>query len=521
MVTPVRRHPFLALAGAVVGAVVLSSVAARANVRSQALYARGLVPFNTGQWDQAYRLFNEAVQADSTDAVALYYRGLTEARRGATAAAIQDIEKAIELNPSLPHAALDLGIAYFDSGQYAVAKTWLERGLQQGSERFTAAFFLGLTLYRLGDDAAALPYLNQAKADPELRAAAGYYAGLALLRQGNTEAGRTELTEVTHQQPQSEVGKAAQRYTAMEEGRRPSKAPEEAAKPWSLAATASVQYDSNVVIEPSDSDVLLTAQGVSGQDDGAAVLTAGGGYTLLDAVVGSLRAEYDFYQSIHFQLTEFDLQGHRVRLGAASRPGNVSYGITGTYDFYALDYQSFFQEALATPWVSVAEGEAAAMQVYYTMRGRDFFRDPFDPGRDSINNAAGIRQYAMLGSAARVLGVGYQFDSEDTLSDGPMGKDFEYNGHQLDIGVSLPLWSLVDLQLAYLFRLEDYQFPNSRADFEFRRHDNAHQFVVALAHDLAPHVAVISDFIGIINNSNVGAFDYDRYIVSLGLRMAF
>src|SRR6185295_8749529 len=138
----------------------------------------------------------------------------------------------------------------------------------------------------------------------------------------------------------------------------------------SVYGALAFEYDSNVNAAPSDS--AYNGSG-SGEGDGATVVGAGGGYTLLDTDFGSLRATYDFSQSIHFQLSEFDLQGHRLRLEAASPAGWLSYGLAGTYDFYLLDYQSFYQEILGTPWVAVREGSAAATQLYYTARGRDFF----------------------------------------------------------------------------------------------------------------------------------------------------
>ena len=56
-------------------------------MQSQVLYARALVPFHEGRWEQAYTVFDEAVAADDRDALAVYYRGLTQARRGAQPAA--------------------------------------------------------------------------------------------------------------------------------------------------------------------------------------------------------------------------------------------------------------------------------------------------------------------------------------------------------------------------------------------------------------------------------------------------
>ena len=253
--------------------------------------------------------------------------------------------------------------------------------------------------------------------------------------------------------------------------------------------------------------------------------------------IASLRASYDFYQSIHFQLTDFDLQGHRLRLDLASKPGTVRYGIAGTYDFYALDYRSFFQEVLGTPWLAVAERDDTTTQVYYTARGRDFLEKPYDPSRDAVDQAVGLRQYIVLGDSDRVLSIGYQFDSEDTLAHGQPGqpvicspttqtsgcgaRDFEYNANQFDVGIVTPLFGVARAQAAYLLRLEDYQFPNSRVDFAKRRHDAENQFAIALEHDLTSFLVLTFDFIGVVNDSNIDNFQYDRDIVSLGLRAVF
>jgi tetratricopeptide (TPR) repeat protein len=488
---------------------------ALANARSQALYSRGLVPFNRGQWEQAYALFDQAVEADPGDPVALYYRGLAEARRGMEADAIRDFEAALKLDPKLPHAALDLGIAYFDTTQYVPAKSWLEQARQQPGDRFAAALFLGLTEYRLGDYAGAVTYLNEAKADPELRGAASYYAGLALLKQGDTAGARAEMTEVAREQPQTEMGRAAQAYLAG------GAAPALATKPWSVYGGVSFGYDSNVVIGPSNSDFNFNAIGIGQQGDGFALLQAGGAYRFLDTDWGSLTARYDFYQSIHFDLTQFDLQGDRFQLDAVSRPGRVTYGLYGAYDLYLLNYQTFFQEGIGIPWVALAEGDRATTQVYYRIRGRDFFRGPFDPGRDGFGNAFGLGQLLSLGEPGWLLNGGYQFDAEDTVSNGPQGKDFQYNANEFTVEVTAPRFWETTVRAGYMFRLEDYQFPNSRVDFAFRRHDHANQVALGAVHELTPNVALTLDYIGVFNGSNIADFVYTRNIVQGGVRVMF
>lgn len=494
---------------------VASPVPVFANVESQALYARGLIPFNRGEWAAAYQLFDEAVAADPNDAVAVYYRGLAQARRGEPAGAIPDFERALALDPGLPHVALDLGIANYDAGQYAAAQQWLERARQQPGERYTAALFLGLTLYRLGDLNNALSYLNEARSDPEVRATATYYAALTMLRRGDTGAARQLFAEVAAEAPQSEVGQAAQAYLGG------GAAAPVGVKPWGVYGQLNIEYDSNVVIGPDTSNPGFVAAGLTSQGDGRVVLAAGGHYRFLETEYGALLGSYDFSQSLHFDLTQFNLTGNRFQLHAQSKPGRLSYGISGAYDLYLLDFGNFYQEAIGLPWLSYAWVPEAPTQVFFRIRGRDFLGTSYDPGRDAVNYGLGVRQWLSLGDPQWLLTGGYMWDAEDTISDGPAGRDFQYKSNQFDIGVTLPRMFDTTIQLAYLFRLDDYQYPNSRVDFAFARHDNASQFVIGAVYDVTANLALTLDFIGIVHNSNILDFEYPRIVVGPGVRVSF
>ncbi|MBI4518956.1 MAG: tetratricopeptide repeat protein [Deltaproteobacteria bacterium] len=517
-----------------IAALVGAAVPAGANSRSQALYAKGLVPFHNGRWDDAYKLFDEAVKADANDAMALYYRGLTAARRGQPNLAIADLERAAQLRPQITHLALDLGITHFDAGQYPEAQRWLEQAYGTAADRFAAAFFLGLTHFRREDFAKARAYLAEAERDPDLRAQAHYYAGLALLRQGHETEGRAALQKAAQGRPDTETARAAQGYLgAAAEVRKPPTPRAAAAKPWSLHGSAGVEFDSNVILAPSDSSVSSTD---TGQDDGRGILGLGGRYHLLDSDAAQVSASYDLSQSIHMQHTGFDLQGHRVRLQGVTSQGPVQLGLAGTYNFYALNYRTFFQEALFTPWVTLPEGDAASTQVYYTFRGRDFFRYPYNTDRDSMDHALGVRQYSLLGAPDRLLSFGYQFDYDDPLRDTRGGDDFQNKAHQLEVAVSSPVADLGTAQLSYLFRLEDYQFPNTRTQvvvvdpitqvptvvFDgLRRHDNQHEFTVVFSRDLSEHLQLSLAYLGVLNNSNIADFDYSRHILSAGVRVQY
>lgn len=504
---------------AVAIAVTLFPATVLANAVSQALYAKGLIPFNAEHWNEAYQLFEEATRADAEDPLAAYYRGLASARLGFPDAAREEIERALRLWPQLPGAPLDLGILYFDAQQYEKAEPWLQQAYTEPHDRFVAALFLGLSRFRQGDAAGAHQFLTEAAKDPEVRSAAQYYDGLVLVRQRQVADARERFAAVQAERPDSDIGRASAQY--LQTGEAPPLEPSAVAvpmKPWSAHAAAAFEYDSNVVLASSE-DVVRNNRGIDHQSDGRFVVDAGGLYHVFQRPYLDAALSYDFSQSVHFRLTQYDLQGHRVRLDLAAPGERIQYGLSGWYDFYALDYQTFLQEGVGVPWVTFFEGRVAATQAFYRVAGQDYFRGPLNPFLDGVNQVVGLRQSFLLGAVDRHIDVGYQFDSESTSSNN--GKPFDYLGNQVDAEFATSLWGLADGTFGYLFHYEDYEHPNPRNASGYHRRDRISQFLVELTRPLTPSLTAGLWYIGTVDDSNTDEFRYNRNVVHVGVNFAF
>jgi tetratricopeptide (TPR) repeat protein len=490
---------------------------ASANTRSLQLDAKGLVPFQAQRWQDAQQIFTDALAADPDDAVAAYYRGLSAARLGNQADAIRDLERALALDPSLTRALLDLGILYFDTGQYAAAQQWFERAYQQPDSRFAAALYLGVTRLRLGDAASAIPYLREAEKDPALRQTGQYYEAVALLRDGQTSQGKALLQQVQAGPAELQTTQIAKQAIA---GGGTTVIAAAAEKPWSVHANAGLGYDSNNGLVPSSSAAQVGLD-TAGETDGFFRVGAGADYTLARADVGSAAMGYNFYNSVHFSTPRFDLQSHRLNLTLATPIRNTFWqaGIAGIYDFYLLDYQSFYQAGRGTPFVNFFEGDIAATQVFYTFGGQDFFRGPFNPFRDSFINRVGLRQMFLLGAVDRFMSLGYTWDDFDPLSRD--GTDFAYNDNMFDVAVDFPVFDFAHGQLGYLFDIQNYEHPNSRVDYRKRRHDGQNQVVVHLSHAFTDMISADLAYLGVFNHSNIDDFEYDRQIIQANVWLQF
>ena len=502
-----------------------------ASTQSQQLYARALIPFHAQRWADAQKLLDQAVAADPNDAMAAYYRGLTYAHLGSPDKAISNIEHALSLQPDLPPAVLDLGILYFQTGQYDRAAQWLQRAYPQPSTHFSAALFLGLTKLRQGDAKTAESLFAEAAKDPSLRQTAQYYEAVASLRAGASAEGRQLLGQVQLGPADTETAQIAKQYLATA----PATAALAIGKPWSIYGRAGFGYDSNVTLTP---DNVTIAPGVKlvncytmvngqcrsldtkGEEDGFFALSLGGQYRLFATDLGQGSLGYDFYQSVHFQSSSFDLQNHELHLDLSStRRGIFQAGVSGFYDFYMLNYQSFYNQGRGVPWVTFFEGPAAATQLYYQFISQDYSRGPFSPFRDAFNNAVGARQYVLFGAADRFASIGYQWDDNDPLSRN--GTDFAYFDNIIDARVDFGVLDWVHGTVGYAVDFQDYKHDNSRTGYAKRRHDFDNQIVVRFSRDLLTYLTADISYYGVINDSNIPDFQYDRNIIEATVRLYF
>lgn len=533
--TPMRKSETRLIAlGALI--VTLSVPAVTwANAASQALYTKGLIPFAAEHWNEAYKLFDEAVAADANDPLAAYYRGLCAARLGFPDVAKKEIERALRLWPALPGAALDLGIVYFDAGEYQQAEQWLRQAYEQPNDRFQAALFLGISRYRQGDDAGATQYLKEAAKDPQSRATAEYYSALVALRQNRAAEANQLLGDVRAAQPRSEIGQIATEYLTTGTTTAPPTAPVTTAaaplpKPWGVYAGGAFEYDSNVTLAPTENEVVPPNS--PDESDGRFVINAGGFYRVLDRPQANISLGYDLAQSIHFSLREWDLQTHRLRGDFSGRVGMFGYGLATWYQFSLLDYEGFAHQGVGIPYVTFYEGQVAATQLYYRLRGTDYIADPTDPFVDGLNNAVGVRQTFLLGAADRTVTFGYQFDDEntesvtvtDTTQIGTVRRtldEFSYVGHQFDLIFSSGVLDWFNTSAGYLFHYEEYTEPSSLNASGFHRRDRIHQVLAEIERPIIPGLSARFWYIGTFDDSNTDEFRYDRHVVHLGVMYAF
>jgi tetratricopeptide (TPR) repeat protein len=493
----------------IVSCVATAGVAA-ASEQSQLLSSRGLVEFHAERFPAALDLFDRALSADPTDVYARYYRGVTRSRLDDTAGAIADLRAALAAKPDFPQAALDLGIALVQTGQYREAIPWLQQAQAVSDLDGQASLFLGIAQLRLGEPGAAQANFERAEArDPKQRLAARYYLGVAAYQRGQLRASQEQFTYVAQASPGTEMGREA--TTFLERIRTT-----QAHAQYQAYAALGFQYDSNV---PLLNDTITALPGINNQQsDGATLISFGGTYVPWHNDSVALLLGYDFFQSLHFSLSDFNLQDNGPSLQVAVDLGRVKGGILGRYDYYLLETNSFLQEGTALPWLTVPEADFGRSEVYSRIRRRDFKNAAYDV-LNSFDYAAGVRQVVYVTSPDRSVSLGYQFDKNDPIVDDnqPFGSSsYGYDGNEVSIGGGWLLPQSITAGATFAYRHNRYDFVASDG-----RKDDEYLVTTTLSRPMTEHLNLTLAYLGDYNNSNESLFDYDRSIVSVTMEVRF
>ena len=495
-------------APAVLLGVLLLAQRGAASETSTLQRSEGLTKFYAGQYRDALALFNAAVQADPEDIEARYYRGVTAGRLSVVDPtinldeAIGDLQTVVARQPDLQQAPLELGILLVRAERYTEALPWLQRAQAVDELSASASLFLALAQYRLTQYDAAQANFRRAAYQEEFRLPSRYYEGLIFYyhREDATQA-EDAFRDVVRRDPDSEMGREAAEF--LDQLGQPER--------YELHAATGLEYDSNIVLAPSDESAQ--AFGVTDKSDGRAVITLGGRYAPWLTPDVQLSLGYDFYQSLYFQDTNYDLQDHRPSAELTGRTAWARFGLLAQYDFDLLDGDSFLNQVAALPWVAVPEAGFGQTELFYRFRTQNYLDTRFQR-LDADNNAVGIRQIVYLMGLDRFAWAGFRFDDSTAVRQGQDA--FAYTGYRPEIGVG---WTFPDFalstELAYQFYYRDYATASGG------RHDDENDVQLSVVRRLNAWLLLRGAYLGTFNDSNQGTYSYDRSIVSLALEARF
>jgi hypothetical protein len=273
--------------------------------------------------------------------------------------------------------------------------------------------------------------------------------------------------------------------------------------PLSLSISAGAQYDDNITVDAQD----LTTN----KSDKAAVIEGAAGFKFINTKSLKLEAGYDFYQTLHKDLTNFDLQIHGLSLSASSDIGGA-FDVGGSYrfDHVLLGGSSFLDMHTVRPSVGYSIDNLHLVAAYeYQHRN---FRTPATETRDANDNSGSLTAYYIPASGT-VLSAGYKLTRETAV-----GPEFDYWGHFFDVGakVTLPL-GVIDPIFRASYRYYQKNYSNITPLINTKRDDKRHNFKTSLQVPIVAGVFTKLQYEYTKAISNLPSADYHENVVTLSL----
>jgi tetratricopeptide (TPR) repeat protein len=166
---------------------------------------RAFAYWSRGQTDRAIADYDEAVRLDPKNVVALTNRAVALNFRGDYDAAIRDLDRALALRPNDPDVLNSRCWGRALAGQMQAALTDCNDALKLRPDDPNTLDSRGFTYLKMGEfDRAIADYTAALKADPQL-AGALYGRGVARLRRGDKKGGAADIAAAKAQRPEIEA----------------------------------------------------------------------------------------------------------------------------------------------------------------------------------------------------------------------------------------------------------------------------------------------------------------------------
>jgi hypothetical protein len=271
--------------------------------------------------------------------------------------------------------------------------------------------------------------------------------------------------------------------------------------PFSVEASAGVEYDSNVSVIEIDT---ATAEG-----DFAAVLDFAVEYETDLGDKTTLEVGYDFGQDIQFDFTNFNTQTHRGYAEISHDFGDAEVGASYQLIYSRLGGSGFLRLHRLSPYVaSYVGGKRAYVRAAYIYTDKEFIGRA---DRDGDAHAGSIDVYYFINGLTTYVIGGYRYESENVVS-----PEFDFNAHNLKARLvqRIPFRG-ENAKLRAGWRYENRDYNAITPSIGVIRGDSRHRFEVSFEAPLTDVVYAEAEYRFDSFDSNLPSADFNQSVATI------
>lgn len=279
--------------------------------------------------------------------------------------------------------------------------------------------------------------------------------------------------------------------------------------PWPIEVTlaAGLQYDDLVTVDELDQSL--------NKGDAAAVIDLDVDYEKRFSQGTDVDIGYSLSQKSYFDLSEFDLQIHNVKLGVKQNFEDFDIGVRSYAVHARLDNEGLLNFQHVSPYFTTFLTDRTYLRAGYYYRNKEF---PDNPQRDGKVHAGEADFYFFLNGTTNYLVVGYTFEREDTRA-----AEFDFDGQRLDVRWSRRFDWYGDrpLRVRLDWRLEQRDYESVTPSIGVRRDDDRQRWRARFDFPITQSLTGLVTYQHRSRDSNLSSADYDDNRIEAQLEMIF
>lgn len=468
----------------------------------------GISLYRQENYDEALPLLQKARRENPSSSLAAYYLGITYKKLQNYKEAKAYLIDAVSLTPKIKEALLELIETLYQLGETKEAEKYIEIAETGKIKEAQTAFLKGLVLLKGGDNLGAVAAFEKAKQlDSSVSQAADYQIGLAYLKEKRFKEAKSVFRDVIVLDPNSNLADFSDEYV------KAIKRKEEAEKPYRITVGAYGEYDTNVLLKPSDATV---ATDISDEADWREVYTGLGEYRLKVTDRFSVTPQFSFYRAHQNDLGILNVTSYTATVTPNYNIDKGTIGIPVGYNYTEVGESKYLTTLSVTPTLNYLLGKTNMAQFNFKYQKNNFSRSPIIPDEDRDSNffAGGLGWYHFFAENRGFFGARYELNKDDTE-----GSNWRYLGNRFDATILYPFWERFKASLAGEIFLQDFDKTNSI--FGEERDDQVYTVSSMLAYNFWKAAELQFRYTFVKDKSNISVYDYDRSIFSLGLEYKF
>ncbi|MDD5440067.1 MAG: tetratricopeptide repeat protein [Candidatus Omnitrophica bacterium] len=439
-----------------------------------------------------------------------YYTGLTYKQMQDFASARPHLEAAATLKPPVNTAIIELVDLLYQMDEVDEAKKWIERAEQEGIAPAQTTFLKGLVLLKEQKDPekAVRAFDEAVRLDNSLAQTVKYYKAFAYVQLKKLGEAKKVFKEVVLENPSGDLATYANEY--MDAISRQ----EEATKPFRGSATASLQYDDNVVLKPLDDTI---ESNTSDKGDWRHVYTVQGEYNVKPNDRIGLKMGGSYYYAKEFELGFYDTMSTDISAQPAVYFENAMLAAPMHYNNVRINDKRYLDLVGIGSLNNFMVTKNDMLQASFTHNRKYFTWPPVrdDDNRDSFEYAWSAGWYRFFfKNRDGIVFCRYAMNYEDAK-----GNNWTYFGNRVTAGTVIPFAKIFKLNVVTDYFHQEYKKINSAYDKE--RHDDVLTVSSLFAIEIFKDCEVQLQYVFVDDLSSIGVYKYTRNIFSTGIQYKF